>query len=192
MKKQPNGHEIAPVNPNWIKRKVPDSYADEGLQKIILFFVINTPCSELSSSSIAIETYGWNKSVWVNDKLKNKLSSVAELKRGSTFVVAKKRDDMKAACKQANLSKGFHAQRDIERIVIYKNKSNEFYSVCSHIRNSLAHGRLAMYPVQNQDIVFVLEDGVKRNGLFEVRSRMVLKKTTLLEWIRIIESGPKG
>lgn len=27
-------YEIAPLNPGWIKRKVPDSYADDGLKKI--------------------------------------------------------------------------------------------------------------------------------------------------------------
>ena len=33
-----NGFEIAPLNPGWIKRVVPDSYADDGLKKIIMFY----------------------------------------------------------------------------------------------------------------------------------------------------------
>ena len=56
------------------------------------------------------------------------------------------------------------------------------------LRNALAHGRLAMYPLGDEtDIVFALEDGIKRNGEFQVRSRMILKKSTLLKWIDIIE-----
>ena len=41
-----------------------------------------------------------------------------------------------------------------------------------------------------EDIVFVLEDGVKKGDKFQVRSRMVLRKRTLLKWIEIIEKGP--
>lgn len=63
-------------------------------------------------------------------------------------------------------------------------------SICYHIRNAFAHGRLAMYDYKNcEDIVFVLEDGVKKNGEFQVRSRMVLKKSTLIKWMQILKSG---
>ena len=34
-----------------------------------------------------------------------------------------------------------------------------------------------------------LEDGVKKNGEFQVRSRMVLKKSTLIKWMQILKSG---
>ncbi len=45
-----------------------------------------------------------------------------------------------------------------------------------------------MYSTDNPvEIVFVLEDGMKCNGEFQVRSRMILKKSTLLSWIDIIE-----
>jgi hypothetical protein len=63
-------------------------------------------------------------------------------------------------------------------------------AVFYHIRNALAHGRLAMYKY-GKDIIFVLEDGIKSGDRFQVRSRMVLKKSTLLKWIDILESGPK-
>jgi len=184
-----NGIETAPANPGWIKKKVPDEYADEGLQRIILFYVINTPCIELSSSGIDISTYGWSKDVWRNEKLKKVLFGVANLERGKSFVVAKRTTDMKQACKRAQMDKRFHDNRAVERIVIFKNKENEFLSLCSHIRNSLAHGRLAMYQGPNDEIIFALEDGIKKSGYFEVRSRMILKKSTLLNWINIIEAG---
>ena len=55
-----NGFEITSLNPGWIKRRVPNSYADDGLRRIIMFYVINTPCSDLSSSSIPMNEYGWD------------------------------------------------------------------------------------------------------------------------------------
>lgn len=67
---------------------------------------------------------------------------------------------------------------------------NDFLSICYHIRNALAHGRFAMYSLSNNaDTMFVLEDGVKKGSEFQVRSRMILKQSTLLNWIKIIEAG---
>lgn len=189
-----NGFEMTSLNPGWIKRRVPDSYADESLNRIILFFVIYTPCIDLSSSRLPLTEYGWGKNVWQNDVLKNVLLDQANLKRGETFVIAKSINDMKNACETARLKKGFHNNRENERIAIYKpSKYNEFMSVFYHIRNALAHGRLAMYPIgDGVDITFALEAGVKKNEEFQVRSRMILRKSTLINWIEIIQAGPLG
>ena len=185
-----NGYEISPMNPGWIKKRVPDEYADDSLKDLIMFFVINTPCTDLSSSSIDLSDYGWGKGIWQNDKLKKALFQIAGIERGSTFVVAQKTNEMKAVCEKASLKKNFHKSRDYERIAIFKGRYNEFLSICYHIRNAFAHGRLAMYDYENgKDIVFVLEDGVKKNGEFQVRSRMVLKKSTLIKWMQILKSG---
>lgn len=186
-----NGYEITSISPGWIKRKVPQEYADDGLKRIVLFFVINTPCEDLSSSSIALSQYGWEKNVWKKVELKKKLLEIAGLERGVTFLPVKKINNMKEACKIIDMGKGFHKKRNKEKIVFYKpNRYSEFLAVFYHIRNSLAHGRLTMYPIKNtkdSNIMFVLEDGVKKNGEFQVRSRMILKKTTLLSWIDVLE-----
>ena len=185
-----NGYEISPMNPGWIKKRVPDKYVDDNLRDLIMFFVINTPCTDLSSSSIDLCDYGWSKDIWKNEKLKKELFQMAGIERGLTFVVAHKTNEMKSVCEKAFLKKNFHKRRDIERIVIFKGRYNEFLSICYHIRNAFAHGRLAMYDYENgKDIVFVLEDGVKKNGEFQVRSRMVLKKSTLIKWMQILKSG---
>jgi len=185
-----NGYEISPMNPGWIKRRVPNEYADDSLKDLIVFFVINTPCTDLSSSSIELSDYGWGKDIWKNEKLKKALFQIAGIERGSTFVVAQKTNEMKAICEKASLKKNFHKSRDVERIAIFKGRYNEFLSICYHIRNAFAHGRLAMYDYENgNDIVFVLEDGIKKNGEFQVRSRMVLRKSTLIKWMKILKSG---
>lgn len=47
-----------------------------------------------------------------------------------------------------------------------------------------------MYDYENgKDIVFALEDGIKKNGEFQVRSRMILRKSTLIKWMNILKSG---
>ena len=183
-----NGYVIASLTPGWIKKRVPDNYADDVLKDLIMFYVINTPCDDLSSSGIKLTEYGWGKDVWKNDRLKNYLFSIAGLERNSSF--ASKTDEMKAICEKTSLKKDFHKNRGKERIAIYKGRYNEFLSICYHIRNAFAHGRLAMYGYKNgSDIVFALEDGVKKKGKFEVRSRMILKKSTLKKWMEILKSG---
>ena len=181
------GVETSSMNPGWIKKKVPATYADDDLKRIVLFYVINTPCTQLSSSGIPLTEYGWDKDVWKTRDLVELLFSVAGLERGKTFFVAKKIDEMKDTCEKAEMKKGFHKDQSVEKIVIYQQPGyNTFMSVLYHIRNSLAHGRLAMYGA-GKEIVLVLEDGVKKNGEFQVRSRMILKKSTLISWIDILE-----
>lgn len=186
------GFEITSKEPGWIKKKVPDTYADDSLIELVLFYVINTPCTDLSSSSISILSYGWKKDVWKKGKLKEALFDVAKLIPQKTFISAKKTDEMKVACRKAKLTEGFYKNRNEERIAIYKpSRYNEFLAICYHIRNSFAHGRLAMHAIKGNptDIMFVLEDGVPYNGQFQVRSRMLLKRSTLLTWMKIIQKG---
>lgn len=152
--------------------------------------MIPTPCKDLSSSSIELTRYGWGKDVWKNEKLKKALFAIARLEKNSSFIVAHKTNEMKAACEKASLKKNFHKDRSQERIAIFKGRYNEFLSICYHIRNAFAHGRLAMYDYENgKDIVFALEDGIKKNGEFQVRSRMILRKSTLIKWMNILKSG---
>lgn len=185
-----NGYETAPINPGWIKKRVPDNYADDDLRDLIMFYVINTPCTDLSSSSIDLSEYGWSKDIWKNDKLKKCLFDIAQIERNSSIAVAHRADEMKAVCEKTSLKKNFHKSRNRERIAIYKGRYNEFLSICYHIRNAFAHGRLAMYDFEDgKDIIFALEDGVKKHGEFEVRSRMILKKSTLIKWMKILKSG---
>ena len=185
-----HGYEISRLSPGWIHKTVPESYADDVLKDLILFYVINTPCENLSSS-LPLSKYGWNKDVWKKGKLKTDLLKVANLKKDETFFVAHHTNEMKSICNRANLTKGFHKNRTIERVAIYKGQYNEFMSVLYHIRNAFAHGRLAMYPDNDSDdIIFVLEDGIKKKGDFQVRSRMVLKRTTLKKWMDIIKNRP--
>lgn len=167
--------------------------ADEELKRIILFYVINTPCIELSAMGIPLDDYGWNKKRWRTQDLFKLLCSVPGLKKEETFFVAKNTRDMKAIFEKAQMKKNFTKNREIEKIAIHKQSGYcEFESVLYHIRNALAHGRFAMYELSGtKEVVFVLEDGVKKQGSFFVRARRILKKSTLLKWIDILECKTK-
>ena len=184
-----NGYEISSLNPGWIKKEIPKEFIDEDFMSLIVFYVINTLCTSLSSSGISLSSYGWDKNLWKTSDLKSSLFEIASLERNKTFSVAKKTNEMKETCKKVQLLKGFHKNHAVERIAFYKCQDNEFLSVFYHIRNAFAHGRFMMYPTDNHDIVFILEDGVKKYGEFQVRSRMVLKKSTLIKWMEILKSG---
>ena len=65
-------------------------------------------------------------------------------------------------------------------------------SVFYHLRNAFAHGRLNMVDVDGE-CVFLFEDiqENKKKGEIKVTARMILRKSTLLKWIEIIENGEK-
>ncbi|MBR4318835.1 MAG: hypothetical protein IKP69_02135, partial [Oscillospiraceae bacterium] len=92
----------------------------------------------------------------------------------------------------ANLKEDFPSDLETERICSYNKKKNQFLSVFYHIRNAFSHGRLNMVDV-NGECVFILEDvntrAKNRYGQLAVSARMILKKSTLLKWIDIIEAG---
>ena len=144
------GFECSPLHPGWIRKNIFSDFLDEEFKVLILFYVINTPCSELSSSSIKLTEYGWSKDVWKNNALKNELFSIAGLRRNETFVVAKKPSDMKTACEKTRLKKGFHKDRTSERIALYKRKCNELESICYHIRNALHMVDFKYMPMENK------------------------------------------
>lgn len=70
-------------------------------------------------------------------------------------------------------------------------------SVCRHIRNAFAHGRIAVKQIDGEPIVFLEDGGVPRNveyegnekpggQLLEVRFRMVVKLSTLESWYKTL------
>lgn len=94
--------------------------------------------------------------------------------------------DFDIALKKAGMYDKFPDNLEQERIALNDKKKNQFMSVFYHLRNAFAHCRLNMVDVNNE-CVFVLEDAYKQ----KITARMILKKSTLLKWIDIIEAGEK-
>lgn len=177
-------------NPEWINWISSEQFNDQDLFKIVIFYVFHTPCSQLSCMGKSLSDYGWHnpwkKPYFLNRQLRQ-ASSAHQL-----IYSAEKCDELDKFLSAANLKDNFPSDLSNERICIYDNKKNQFNSIFYHIRNALAHCRLNMVDVENE-CVFIFEDvaSVKNSKDKEVRARMILKKSTLLKWIHIIENGER-
>lgn len=92
--------------------------------------------------------------------------------------------------KASLLNELFPSDFSRERVCIVDNQKNQFLSVFYHIRNALAHCRLNMVDVDGE-CVFIFEDVQPQKNVdkLKVSARMILRKSTLLRWIDIIENG---
>ena len=78
----------------------------------------------------------------------------------------------------------------MERVAFYDSENNQFMSLFKHIRCAFAHGRVGVKKT-DQESMYLMEDGWPYKGRLKVSARMVLKKSTLLNWIKIIQDGPQ-
>lgn len=177
-------------NPSWIDWIVPERFNDQDLFKIVIFFVFHSPCANLSTMSKSLSDYGWNtpwrKPYCLNKQLRQTASTY------NLIFSAKGYDEMEVALEKADLKDAFPSDFSRERICIYDNQGNQFLSVFYHIRNAFAHCRLNMVDVDGE-CVFILEDvQPKKNAEpLKVSARMILRKSTLLNWIELIENGER-
>lgn len=175
-------------NAAWLQWIVPERFNDEDLFRIVTFFVFHSPCPELSSMGRSLSEYGWT-APWRNPYYLNR-----QLRQAATnynlIYSANGYDAMENALEKAALRDSFPSDFETERVCIYDNQNNQFLSVFYHLRNAFAHCRLNMVDVDG-DCVFILEDvQPKRNSIsLKVSARMILRKSTLLKWIDIIEAG---
>jgi hypothetical protein len=132
--------------------------------------------------------YGWNtpwsKPFYLNKQLRQAASNY------NLIYSAKSYDAMDIALEKADLKDNFPLDFSKERVCIYDNQGNQFQSVFYHLRNALSHGRINMVDV-NGECIFILEDVQSKQNeeKLKVSARMILRKSTILKWIEIIESG---
>lgn len=179
-------------HPEWLDTHVPESYEDDDLFEIILFFVIYSPCKSQSRRSRPLSFYKWKEKPWyVPSYLKEPLNRIIFGDDEHRFY-AGTRENFADKIAGHDLDENFYNHRSYQRIGIVNSEGNEYMSLFYHIRNSLAHGRLAMYQAHDGDIMFVMEDGrtvgEKKDDKFEVTARIVLLKSTLLKIIRLIRA----
>ena len=192
---------LTPLRPQWVQTDIIDKFTSEEFKKLFGFYVVCNPFVKASYSRKDSAEYGWhNERV---DNLKGRLCNVAKLVDKKTFYNVDKIDKMREPCDKLDLKEDFYMRLNDERVVIFikkKEKEVEKVNIISgvlyHIRNAFAHGRYAVYECENKiDNIVVLEDvdpQHKYRGKIAVSARMVLKKSTLLKWIDIIEAGPNS
>lgn len=179
---------FASRNASWLQWIVPERFNDSDLFKIVTFFVFHSPCPELSSMGRSLSEYGWTapwkKPYYLNRQLRQAATNYNLIYSANGY------DAMESALEKARLKDNFPSDYSSERISIYDNQSNQFLSVFYHLRNAFAHCRLNMVDVDG-DCIFILEDVQTKRGRdsLKVSARMILRKSTLLKWIDIIEAG---
>lgn len=175
-------------NASWLHWIAPARFNDKELFRIVTFFVFHSPCPMLSSMGKTLTEYGWNtpwrKPYYLNRHLRQSSTNYNLLFSASTY------ERMSEACQKADFLDNFPSDLSTERIAIYDNKGNQFMSVFYHIRNAFAHCRINMVDVDGE-CTFIMEDIVKEKTKHKVSARMILRKSTLIKWIDIIESGEK-
>lgn len=183
------GVEIAPCRPGWIGRGVSRSpkLTDEDLGGLYRFFVLEAPSEGLSSLAVTFEMRGWGKRPWTTEgtRLRGRLLTDLGFKTGGSLFIGTSAGETKALFRASGLGRDFAREYKGERIAMYHNEGAQFVSIMCHIRHALAHGRYAVSDSAD-GLAFFFESGKRSRDGFRVRSRMVLKYSTLKTWISII------
>lgn len=199
-KRAPSGFIFAEDRPAWVEWIVPEKFNNLELLRIVVFFVFHSPCVGTTGSpgcpsamGKPLVEYGWSER-WGNYRTKGTLNNI--LRNASSnfsfLYSATGNNDIFQACQKANLYDGFPQDLDIERAAISISDKNQFLSLFRHIRNAFSHGRINMCEMADGDLMFIFEDvGRKKADRIPVSARMMLRKSTLLRWIDIIETGPQ-
>jgi len=160
-----------------------DEFYNPEFLRIYKFFVLNTPCSKLSVQSKSLLEYGWSspwkKPFWLNKQLKN------ASKNPDLLYSTDKLSLLEDVIKKADIKESSLDNECTEKVCFYNNQKNQFISVFYHLRNSLAHGRFEIKKLSD-DRIFYFEDFTTKEKL---SAKMILRKSTLLSWIQIIENG---
>lgn len=168
-------------------------YSDEEFKKIIEFYLFNAPTLKNNRNNQfglkSLKSYGWRGNSDMC-KLERELLKAANM---SSFCFVKS-SSIALTLNQMLLGSEkwciFHLRAVLNQEyncdvletgkVEITNKETRMECLFRHIRNSLAHNHV--YVFSNGNIV--LEDTDAQNG--KITARILLNKSTLLEWIRII------
>ena len=165
-------------------QKLKEQLKNENFRRILDFFIIFTPCTELSSRTQPLEgVYNWKNTY----PLKKAMRIVPT--KESIFTFGEKWEEMKDVLNETKLNENFPSETENERGCFYKkSKQNQLDCIFYHIRNCFAHGRFSISE-KGKDWTFIFEDFGQK---YRVSARMILRKSTLLKWIDIIEGGEKS
>jgi hypothetical protein len=170
-------------HPSWIKKISPATLANKDFARIIQFYLFCCPC-ESSAMSVTLAEYGWSnpwvKPYYLTQQLKDASTNLNSYYPANTY------DDMKQALEKAGFLNDFPNTLSKEAASFYDSQNNQTLSLLKHIRNAFAHGRFALFNVNGD--VFAFED---KNSSGKISSRIIIKMSTLLKWIEIIEDGEK-
>ena len=187
--KRETGIEITVFRPGWVGQGLftqSPILSHEQLFDLYRFYVVETPCENLSSSSISFSRRGWGTKPWKTEgnRLDGRLLKDRGFETNVNLFIGTSVNETKALFNEARLPARFKTTCREERIAFYHSENARFLSIARHIRNALAHGRMAAAMTDDEPMLF-LEDVFKSKGTYAVRSRMVIRYSTLEAWMRI-------
>lgn len=178
--------EYAPHPPDWVKHTDIDELSDDW-KKIIEFFVLYSPCENVSARGKPLSVYGWkDKNPPKEGYLYRRLMESANLVENTSYFTCNKQDEEKDLFSKAHLEADFMNYCN-KNEVAYLLNGNEVMCLFKTIRNGFAHGRFTFVNV-GQSTYVAMENGVASAGFFEVKARLFLSKETLQKWINIVEN----
>lgn len=155
-------------------------FSEHSFYLLYSFYVVHCPVKGKSERCVPLSIYGWEskkdiyflKKKLLREKFKNEIRNVKVKKTG----------DMEIVLKEMVLGIDFEESNQ-ERFAMYC--VGPFLDcLFTHIRNSFAHGNFSLY---EKSKYLLLED----RNIKGCRFKMIIKKETLFDWIKIIEEGPK-
>ncbi len=188
MAKRPPNDELifADFDAEWLNTPSPFDELDDDWISIIKFFVFHIPVKGVSARGRTLSNYHWGEKSKQNDfkVLKARLIAFGNMNEDA-FKCVDNWNEMQNALSGNSLI-AFPSDITNARVTYRNDKGGVCESLCNHIRNAFAHGRLAFYQ-QDEETYIALEDIDDKKT---VTARMMLSKTILLRWIKIIEAGP--
>lgn len=148
---------------------------DEKMEKIIQFYLFNTPVEGISARGRTFKEFGWNKKQ-LTPLLKKEIDFLS-----SNWIITTVKE-IKTKLKTL----GQLENVKFEEIAIHiNNKHSNIDSFFYAVRCAIAHGSFSVRKHEKQ-VFYILEN--KHKG--EIKARIVIKESTLLDIIKII-SNPK-
>lgn len=188
------GYVYVKKNPDWIVKKENKYLDDKIIRDTYEFFVIHSPCVELTARGIYLAEYGWHnpwaKPYCLNKQLKSVMDGCGTICSANTLT------KMEGEINNANLPElvvdgngnPTNYSDKKEAICIYNSKNNQFMSIWAHLRNALAHGRFTLIIIKRGKYIYA-EDVIQWKYKTVLTARLCLRMTTLEKWISLISSG---
>ena len=172
---------------SW-KRIPAKQYGQKDIIRIITFFVFHSPCAGTSAQGKSLAEYGWHtpwkKPYYLNKQLKQTATNQNLLFSASKYEI------LERTLSEHDCDEHFPPDNKMEAAFFYldgKKDKSQFLCLFRHIRNAVAHGRVRIINA-GKNTAFVFEDVNPKN---KISARIILRKSTLLKWIDMIEAGEK-
>lgn len=155
------------------------SLNNKNFQEIIRFYLFECPVDKISHRGLKFSQYGWKGSPAFG-KLKKEMLSVASSGNLKNNYHPCKKDEL--AFKFQEINNVFPC--DEYCVFLKQSEKTVMQSLYSAIRNAFAHGSFRVNTYENTRMYYL------QNYKRYKKAEIVLRESTLLNWIKIIKNGP--